>query len=484
MPRSKCGKKRPPVDIISLKEAVEDVKKNGSKISAAARNHNISKSTLLRHLKTYESTSGEFKYISNIAVKRIFDDTEESLLEGYLKKAAKLHYGLSRNELRALAFQFAATNKKEVPENWSEKKAGKEWFRGFLQRHKDLSLRKPEATSLSRATSFNKTNVSAFFTNLKDCLMRFKITPERIFNLDETGNSTVHVPPKIIAEKGEKQVGSMTSGERGINVTMISAINAIGNHVPPMLIFPRVHFRDFMIKGAPVGTIGGANPSGWSNGDLFHRYLEHFISHVKPDLNNKVLLILDNHESHISIKSIDEAKKNGIVLLTLPPHTSHKLQPLDRTVFGPYKTFYNQAVNEWMACNPGKPFSIYDVPEIIGKAYPRAFTGHNIMKGFEVTGIWPLDENIFTEDEFLCSHVTDRPLNINTTSDNLQELNENNPNLVNSEAVNAQVEAVNAQLKAFVSPEIIRPFPKAGPRKIKREPSRKKRQDQDFNRYP
>lgn len=125
MPRSKCGKKRPPVDIISLKEAVEDVKKNGSKISAAARNHNISKSTLLRHLKTYESTSGEFKYISNIAVKRIFDDTEESLLEGYLKKAAKLHYGLSRNELRALAFQFAATNKKEVPENWSEKKSWK-----------------------------------------------------------------------------------------------------------------------------------------------------------------------------------------------------------------------------------------------------------------------------------------------------------------------------------------------------------------------
>jgi hypothetical protein len=30
-------------------------------------------------------------------------------------------------------------------------------------------------------------------------------------------------------------------------------------------------------------------------------------------------------------------KENGIVMLTLPPHTLHKLQPLDRTVFGPYK---------------------------------------------------------------------------------------------------------------------------------------------------
>jgi hypothetical protein len=46
---------------------------------------------------------------------------------------------------------------------------------------------------------------------------------------------------------------------------MIAAINAMGNHVPPMLIFPRVHFKDHMIIGAPAGSIGGANPSGWSN---------------------------------------------------------------------------------------------------------------------------------------------------------------------------------------------------------------------------
>ena len=59
----------------------------------------------------------------------------------------------------------------------------------------------------------------------------------------------------------------------------------------------------------------------------------------------KVLVILDNHESHIFLCTIDEAKANGIVLLIIPPHTSHRLQPLDKTVFGPFKASYNLAMD-------------------------------------------------------------------------------------------------------------------------------------------
>lgn len=68
----------------------------------------------------------------------------------------------------------------------------------------------------------------------------------------------------------------MTSRERGQNITLIAAINASGNHIPPMLIFPRVNFKAHMIKGAPLGTIGGANSSGWSNEPLFLQFFEHF----------------------------------------------------------------------------------------------------------------------------------------------------------------------------------------------------------------
>lgn len=457
MPRSREGVKRPPVITDNLKQAVNDVIAKRFSITKAAKNCSISKTTLLRHLKLHrESNEDIFSYRSNIKSQQVFTDQEEQMLEKYLLTASQLHYGLSKKELAVLAFQFAIENKKKMPPKWAEKKrAGKEWVRCFLQRHKILRLRKPEATSLARATSFNKTNVSQFFSNLKIVLDRFRFSPSSIYNLDETGNSTVHVPPKILAQKGQKQIGTLTSGERGLNITMIAAVNALGNHIPPMLIFPRVHFKDHMLKGAPPGSIGGANPSGWSTETLFVDYINHFIAHTNPTNERKILLILDNHETHISIPAINLCKANGIVLLTLPPHCSHKLQPLDRTVFGPYKTYYNQASSEWMTNNPGKPVSIYDVAEIIGKAYPKAFTIENIVKGFEVTGICPFNENIFGDHEFLAAYVTDRPENdiLNKKAE------ENIANSTDGEESRVSVES------QIVSPEQIRPFPKAPPRK-------------------
>lgn len=86
---------------------------------------------------------------------------------------------------------------------------------------------------------------------------------------------------------------------------LIAAVNAIGNHIPPMLIFLRVNFKDYMLTGAPAGTIGGANPSGWSNGALFLIFLKHFVSHVKPSRNERVLLLLNNHETYIFVEAVE-----------------------------------------------------------------------------------------------------------------------------------------------------------------------------------
>lgn len=181
--------------------------------------------------------------------------------------------------------KFAAANKKAHPPKWEEDRiAGEEWMRLFMRRHaKALSIRKPEKTSLSRLSSFNKFNVGMFFDNLEDAHRRLgPFPPERIWNQDETGLTTVQTPCKIVAPKGVKQIGSVTSAERGQLITMSACVNAIGNHIPPMLIFPRVNFKEFMLKGAPPGTIGGANPSGWSNDALYVTFLDHFIKHVKP----------------------------------------------------------------------------------------------------------------------------------------------------------------------------------------------------------
>ncbi|KAF2897536.1 hypothetical protein ILUMI_08639 [Ignelater luminosus] len=112
--------------------------------------------------------------------------------------------------------------------------AGKEWLTMFLKRNPELSIRKLKPTSFGRATSFNAQNVKVFFDKLAEVMDKYHFTASQIWNADETGVSTVLKPNKIVAAKGKRNVGAMTSGERGTNVTMVTAVSASGNTVPPI----------------------------------------------------------------------------------------------------------------------------------------------------------------------------------------------------------------------------------------------------------
>ena len=82
------------------------------------------------------------------------------------------------------------------------------------------------------------------------------ISPQNIFKLDETGISTVQIPRQIFAQAGTKQVARITSGERGENATMCACVNVTGNAFPPASVFPPVHFKAHMLKGAATGSLG------------------------------------------------------------------------------------------------------------------------------------------------------------------------------------------------------------------------------------
>ena len=99
--------------------------------------------------------------------------------------------------------------------------------------------------------------------------------------------------------------------------------------------------------------------------------------------------------SHLSIDGLTYAKENGVVMLSLPPHCSHRLQPLDRSVYGPLKKHVNSACDSWILSHPGNTMSIYDIPAIVATCLPRAATLSNVIAGFKATGIYILLIEIF-----------------------------------------------------------------------------------------
>nr|XP_023676800.1 uncharacterized protein LOC111848778 [Paramormyrops kingsleyae] len=348
--------------------------------------------------------------------------------------------------------------------------AGPDWFSSFMKRNPRLSVRSPQATSLSRATSFNRTNVELFFNRLAEVIDKNTFDGSDIWNVDETGVTTVQAPSQVVARRGVKQVGAMTSGERGTLVSVAYAVQALGNTIPPFFVFPRKNFKDHFVHGGPLGSAGSANTSGWMQEEDFLSFLGHFVKHTKVSPERKVLLLLDNHSSHISVRAVDFCKGQGIVLLTFPPHCSHKLQPLDRSVFGPFKRMVNLASDDWMRGNPGKTMSIYDIPGIVRIAFQTAATPKNIQAGFQCTGIWPYNCNIFQDCDFVPSQVTDRP-------DPSGDLKQNSsqahlppgfspahlpPGSSLGHLHSGEMPSTSGQ---SFSPSLIRPFAKAGPRK-------------------
>lgn len=202
----------------------------------------------------------------------------------YVLKCASHYYGLSINELRQLAYQFAVKLDVDFPGNWiGDQMAGKDWYRAFFRRYPKLTLRTPEQTSLNRVKAFCKANVEKFFELLGALLDEHHFPAGRIFNMDESGFSTVPTKiGKVIALKGLKRVGKLEGADRGTMITMALTVDASGNSLPPFFLFPKKKMQSVFLDNVSDGSADFANDSGWMAQPEFVHYMNHFIIFANP----------------------------------------------------------------------------------------------------------------------------------------------------------------------------------------------------------
>lgn len=104
------------------------------------------------------------------------------------------------------------------------------------------------------------------------------------------------------------------------------------------------------------------------------------------------LLIFDGHGSHITYEFVLFCINRNILLLCLPSHSTHLLQPLDVGLFSPYQHFYGQAVDNYMRSgqnHAGIKKAVF-IP-FLTFARDSTFTSKNITQAFLACGISPLN---------------------------------------------------------------------------------------------
>ncbi|XP_049961752.1 uncharacterized protein LOC126481835 [Schistocerca serialis cubense] len=289
-------------------------------------------------------------------------------------------FGIHEATLRT-RMKYAEANNIANNFDKSSRLAGKDWLALFLKRNPSISLRKPEATSIIRIQAFNEEEVNAYFKNLERVFEKYKFKEGRVFNVVETGINTVQKPDRILAPKGVKQI-----------VLLVPT-------PPPTFIFPRKRMSNLLSKGGPVGAIYGCSVNGSSNESLFFEWIQHFQNNVKSTIDDPVLLILDNHSSHMSLDIFEFCKKHSIVMVTIPPHTSHKLQPLDVTFFSSLKLVFSRECDMYMKSQVYHKITPYELAELFNKAYNKVTTMDNGQSGFKACGICPFNPNKFQRDD-------------------------------------------------------------------------------------
>ena len=169
MPRKytmKTNRGQTPIDV--LKMAAGALRPSG-KLPQSAREFNVSKTTLKRfvdQMSIDEDTEKKSGYKRVDDRHRIFSIKMEEDLANHIKLLSNMFYELSTNKCRRLAFEFAIKNNITIPDNWEKNKiAGIDWFLSFKFKY-GLFVRKPEATSLARATACNCHTVGKFFDQL------------------------------------------------------------------------------------------------------------------------------------------------------------------------------------------------------------------------------------------------------------------------------------------------------------------------------
>ncbi|XP_065662690.1 uncharacterized protein LOC136085323 [Hydra vulgaris] len=126
----------------------------------------------------------------------------------------------------------------------------------------------------------------------------------------------------------------LTGNNEKIHYTVNNCCSADGYFASPFVIYKtKRNFCSEWARGGPVGTKYSISKLGWMENDTFIEWLKEVFIAETEQIGGIHILALDGHTNHIALEAVFLCKKLNIILICLPEHSSHILQPLDRGVY-------------------------------------------------------------------------------------------------------------------------------------------------------
>jgi hypothetical protein len=356
-------------------------------IAATARSHGVVRSTLWRRWKGIATTRGQAG-----EDKRLLNDQQEQQLLSHMRDLCD----------RCLPPTPAIVS--EIASQLGGKAPGHNWCSRFVERHGDeLDSRFLNSLDLERHHADSVTSFERYFSISGDKVKEYGILPENTYNMDEKGfllgriTKARRIFPKDMKASG-KLLGAGQDGSREW-ITVVATICGDGTTLPPFLIYDSTSgsiqdswVQDFNSYEHDAWFTSSA--SGWTSDEIGFKWLEGFFDKKTQERARRQwrLLFVDGHGSHVTLKFLQWAQTHKILVAVYPPHSTHRLQPLDVGCFAPLATYYSQLLEQQTRLSEGQTkMTKRDFFKCFYPAWHKAFTDENVASSWRKVGLFPFN---------------------------------------------------------------------------------------------
>lgn len=336
--------------------------------------------------------------------KPLLSEAEEEVLVKYIQLSCDRARPVTKsNVMKAVSIILKEEREgkyhRQLPPSFRDDCPREKWWKLFRKRHPTLTFRTPETLTTSRK-NVTKASVYQWFEDTltyftDNDLLDVLEDPARNFNIDESGFSLSPKRGRVLAQRGEKAVFEEASAKQKCNITVLAIVGADGSVPPPMIIYPRKRINPMISEEFPDNldhTIGKSD-KGYITYETLYEYLCNTFNDWlnSQNIQRPVIVWSDWHETRNNYYLANTLHEQNIILYGLLPNSTHFLQPLDVSVFGPIKKGWAKMAKEWEEAHNDEDITQVNFAKVFLPAYYKYMTADNIKSGFSKCGLVPFN---------------------------------------------------------------------------------------------